>query len=174
VLSFIPKTWKIWGRKQPFPVSSDYTGTHLQGLRIPREYSVHTARDLAEIRNPYLPHTLLTLSLCQSRILGHIRRMWEMIYSVYIKSGNTLNYLLHKNYKLYRHHIRVILKRNSESLYVPHTWTWRCPSDGSDVLQKGTDVSWSGLHDRQMSLRVIFFYGDTLKIWCMYRLVHVM
>jgi hypothetical protein len=33
------------------------------------------------------------------------------IYSVYIKGGNTLNYLLHKNYKLYRHHIRVKIGR---------------------------------------------------------------
>jgi hypothetical protein len=41
------------------------------------------------------------------------------MYSVYIKPRNTLNYLLHKNYKLYRHHVRVILKRNSESLFLP-------------------------------------------------------
>jgi hypothetical protein len=48
----------------------------------------------------------------------------QLIYSVYIKSGNTLNYLLHKNYKLNRHHIRVILKINSESLFLPNSTHW--------------------------------------------------
>jgi hypothetical protein len=49
------------------------------------------------------------------------------MYSVYIKSGNTLNYLLHKNYKLYRRHIRVILKRNSESVAIGYL----CPEQKS-------------------------------------------
>jgi hypothetical protein len=53
----------------------------------------------------------------QSGFLEYINM--KCLYSVYIKSENTLNYLLHKNYKLYRHHIRVILKRNSEIVYVP-------------------------------------------------------
>jgi hypothetical protein len=69
-------------------------------------------------------------SLCPNSSKGSKggNQMWclnyvETIYSVYIKTGNTLNYLLHKNYKLYRHHIRVILKRNSESLFLPDKYS---------------------------------------------------
>jgi hypothetical protein len=38
--------------------------------------------------------------------------------ATYSLRTTALNYLLHKNYKLYRYHIRLILMRKSESLYV--------------------------------------------------------
>jgi hypothetical protein len=61
---------------------------------------------------------------CLSLSFVALYDQFNSFYSVYIKSGNTLNYLLHKNYKLYRHHIHVILKRNSESLFIRRSTHW--------------------------------------------------
>jgi hypothetical protein len=58
VLSLVPRSWKIWEMKQSFPVPSHYTGTRFQKLIIPREYSVHTANDLAEIKTLYIQNML--------------------------------------------------------------------------------------------------------------------
>jgi hypothetical protein len=68
----------------------------------------------------YLPITYFSCLLFQLHHLHIVTSQYQIpftVYSVYIKSGNTLNYLLHQNYKLYRYHIHVILKRNSESLF---------------------------------------------------------
>jgi hypothetical protein len=69
---------------------------------------------LTETDRPVEFHT----GAVEVRFLHQISIMSSLcIYSMYIKSRNTLSYLLHKNYKLYRHHIRVILKKDSERFY---------------------------------------------------------
>jgi hypothetical protein len=102
------------------------------------------------------------------------------IYSVYIKSGNTLNYLLHKNYKLYGHHIRVILKRNSESFF--YLINFRCGNNewlgllvnvsltrsASSSLTPGCPLFFSG-HKQPVATLSEFLFKIT-RIWCLYNL----
>jgi hypothetical protein len=98
------------GDDEHVPLKRQYPLTKLHGV---------TAQKPTKFNNHHLENFKTYLFIYLSRERFIVIKYWQLPrtkYSVYIKPGNTLNYLLHKNYKLYRHHIRVILKRNSESV----------------------------------------------------------